>query len=65
MRCYLMKGGQIVAFNELSPDLTEEEAVEQGRLAFEKDPIQDLDDFEVWDCNRKVYQASNVNWLED
>ena len=57
MRCYLMKGGHIAAVKELSPDLFDEEAIEQCRFAFKNSPIQ-IDDFEVWQRHRKVYQHS-------
>ena len=57
MRCYLMHGGHIASVKELSPDLSDEEAIELCRLAFE-DRLEYLDDFEVWQRTRKVYQHS-------
>lgn len=35
MWCFLLRGGHIVAVKELSTDLSDEEAIEQCRLAFE------------------------------
>jgi hypothetical protein len=57
MRCYLMKGGHIVSIRELPADLSDEEAVEQGRLAFEAGR-EHLDDFEVWQRTRRIYRQS-------
>jgi hypothetical protein len=57
MQCYFMKGGHIVLVKELPTDLSDEEAVEQCRLAFEG-RREYLDDFEVWQRTRKVYRHS-------
>jgi len=57
MRCFLMSGGHIVSVKVLSTDLSDEEAIEQCRLEFENSR-QYLDDFEVWQRTRKVYQHS-------
>jgi hypothetical protein len=57
MRCFLMRGGHIVSVRELSTVLSDEEAIEQCRLEFEKSR-QYFDDFEVWQRTRKVYQHS-------
>ena len=57
MQCYFMKGGQIVLVKELPSDLSDEEAVEVCRLAFEGRP-ESSDDFEVWRGARKVYRHS-------
>jgi hypothetical protein len=56
-----MKGGHIAAVWELSTDLTDEDAVEQSRLAFEDSRGQGFDDFEVWDRSRRIYQNS-LGW---
>jgi len=56
MRCYLMRGGHIVAVKEF-PGLSDQDAIEQGRLLFEEHS-EEYDDFEIWDHNRKVYQHS-------
>src|SRR5271166_5336515 len=63
MRCFLLRGGHIVAVKELSTDLSDEEAIEQCRLTFENslqsfDNSQYFDDFEVWKRARKIYQHS-------
>ena len=61
MRCFLLRGGHIVAVKELSTDLSEEEAIEQCRSAFENSleySDSPFDDFEVWKRARKVYQHS-------
>ena len=61
MRCFLLRGGHIVAVKELSTDLSDEEAIEQCRLAFENGlqySDNPFDDFEVWKRVRKVYQHS-------
>ncbi len=47
MQCYLMKGGHIALIKELPIDLSDEEAVEQFRLAF-AGRVEGADDFEVW-----------------
>ncbi len=57
MRCYLMKGGHIALVKELPADLSDEEAVEQCRVAFEG-RLEHTDDFEVWRGARKIYRHS-------
>jgi hypothetical protein len=57
MQCYLMKAGHIVLIKELPTDLSDEEAVEQCRLAFEGGRER-ADDFEVWRGARNVYRHS-------
>jgi len=57
MQCYLMKGGHIALIKELPIDLSDEEAVEQCRLAF-AGRVEGADDFEVWRGARNVYQHS-------
>ncbi len=57
MRCYLMKSGHIMSVKELPADLSDQEAVEQCRLAFESKP-EFFDDFEVWRLDRKIHQHS-------
>ncbi len=58
MRFYLMKNGHIAEVRELSTDVSDEDAIEQCRLAFENSITQYFDDFEVWQRTRKVYQHS-------
>ena len=63
MQCYLTRGGRPVVVKQLSPELTDEEAIELCRLVFEKclqylDSRQYIDDFEVWKHARKVYHHS-------
>ena len=63
MQCYLTRGGRAVVVKQLSPELTDEEAIELCRLVFEKslqylDSRQYFDDFEVWKHARKVYHHS-------
>ena len=57
MHCYLMKGGHIALVKELPADLSDEEAVEECRLAFECRG-EYADDFEVWRGARNVYRHS-------
>jgi hypothetical protein len=60
MQCYLMKGGHIVSVEELSTDSSDDEAVNQSWLAFERRLKfwGDVDDFEVRLSGRKVYRHS-------
>jgi hypothetical protein len=61
MRRFLLRGGHIVAVKELSTNLSDEEAIEQCRLAFENGlqySDNPFDAFEVWKGVRKVYQYS-------
>ena len=51
------EGRNIVLVQELPTNLSDEEAVEQSRLAFER-RLEYLDDFEVWQRTRKVYRHS-------
>jgi hypothetical protein len=52
-----MKGGHIVSIKELATNLSDEEAVEQGRSAY-RARREYLDDFEVWQRTRRVYRDS-------
>ena len=61
MRCYLMKRGHIVSVKVLHTNLSDEEAFHQSLSAFEA-RLEDLDDFEVWQHNRKIYRRSEQSW---
>ena len=57
MRCFLMRDGHIRDVEVLPTHLSDQEAIEQCRLAFERQR-EAFDDFEVWHLARKIYQHS-------
>jgi hypothetical protein len=63
MRCYLLKRGHIVSVKEFPTNLSDEGAIDQSLLAFEA-RRKDVDDFEVWEHNRKIYRHSEQRWRD-
>jgi len=53
MRCYFVKGGHVMAVEEL-PGLSEEEAVAQARDLFQARKGDRIEGFEVWDGGRSI-----------
>ena len=58
MRCYFLRGGHIIAVEELT-DLSDKEAIAKAQVLFSERETP-VGAFEVWDQTRIIIRHSNV-----
>ena len=61
MRCYFLRGGHIVAAEELT-SVFDKEAIAEARVLFSKHEYP-VETFEVWDQTRAVITHSSIRRL--